>query len=124
MKKFLSKLLFSFIVVVVLFSSFFATPVKAQVPVAQTINTIWGTGPWYNQSFGQFYSKVYDPDTPSTEIFGERYTSAQVDWIIYTILSWPFTKILGPNFIICWTTFDLVKCGEAVKDFFVVYKPA
>lgn len=36
---------------------------------------------WYNQSFQEWYTKVNDAQ-PS-EIFGERYTAAQVQWVIY-----------------------------------------
>jgi hypothetical protein len=42
------------------------------------------TESWYNQSFQAWYTKVYD-DTNPNEIFGERYTAAQVQWIFYSI---------------------------------------
>lgn len=46
------------------------------------------TNPWYSQSFNQWYTKVYDTDTsPPQEIFGERYTAAQVQWVMYSLLS-------------------------------------
>jgi hypothetical protein len=38
-------------------------------------------GTWYNQSFTEWFSKV--DDSPENEIFGERYTAAQVQWVIY-----------------------------------------
>lgn len=44
---------------------------------------------WYNQSFTGWYSKVYGEDSPPSEIFGERYTAAQVQWIVYSIFSLP-----------------------------------
>jgi hypothetical protein len=37
---------------------------------------------WFNQGFDEWYTKVYDPET-ADEIFGERYTAAQVWWVIY-----------------------------------------
>lgn len=43
-------------------------------------------GPWYNQSLTQFSSKVFG-GTPDNEIFGERYTFAQVNWIINSIFT-------------------------------------
>lgn len=45
------------------------------------------SGEWYNQKPQEFFLKVYDTTTPSSEIFGERYTAAQVQWIYYSIPS-------------------------------------
>jgi hypothetical protein len=45
-----------------------------------------GEGTWYGQSFQEWYTKVYDSSNPS-EIFGERYTAAQVQWVMYGLLS-------------------------------------
>lgn len=57
-------------------------------------------GPWYNQGILEWYQKVYNsPD--QSEIFGERYTAAQVDWIIYSVFTWLPTKIIGPGFTSC-----------------------
>jgi hypothetical protein len=47
---------------------------------------------WYTQSFPEWFGKVYDPNT-SSELFGERYTAAQVQWIIYGLISF----ILNPG---------------------------
>ncbi|MDP2692111.1 MAG: hypothetical protein Q8O88_00550 [bacterium] len=43
---------------------------------------------WYNQNFLEWVDKVYDEENPS-EIFGERYTAAQVQWIIWSLFSSP-----------------------------------
>lgn len=40
---------------------------------------------WYNQGPLDFYTKVMDESNPS-EIFGERYTYAQVGWIFWSII--------------------------------------
>jgi hypothetical protein len=40
-------------------------------------------GPWYNQNFRQFAKKV--TQAPEEEIFGERYTFAQINWIVNSI---------------------------------------
>lgn len=58
---------------------------------------------WYNQSWLNFYTKVYAPQTPPSEIFGERYTAAQVEWVIYSLVSIFINKISGDNIngIIC-----------------------
>lgn len=64
------KLLISFLVAALFLSNFAATA-KAQ------------SGSWYNQSYKEWKAKVFE--SPDNEIFGERYTFAQVQWIIYSI---------------------------------------
>lgn len=57
---------------------------------------------WYNQDLPSWYNKVYDNQNPA-EIFGERYTAAQVQWIMYAI----------PVNIMLWISHnnsDLVAC--------------
>lgn len=51
---------------------------------------------WYNQSFQDWYGKVYDPTNPQ-EIFGERYTAAQVQWVIYGFWSFLVNTATGPQ---------------------------
>lgn len=41
-------------------------------------------GTWYNQSFEEWSAKVFDDSNPQ-EIFGERYTYAQVTWILHSL---------------------------------------
>lgn len=66
---------------------------------------------WYSQEPLEWYTKVYDDaQSPPNEIFGERYTAAQVEWIIYTIVTWPFTKILGPELTTCALSTDVGTC--------------
>lgn len=43
------------------------------------------TTEWWNPSLTEFSTKVFD--SPTNEIFGERYTYAQVNWIINSIYS-------------------------------------
>lgn len=62
---------------------------------------------WYNQDFKAWFLKVYDTSN-SQEIFGERYTAAQVQWILYSLAS---NAILLPK--------DLAHCvfgGEITSD--------
>jgi hypothetical protein len=59
-----------------------------------TTNT--STPTWYNQSFQEWYGKVYDPSNPN-EIFGERYTAAQVQWIVYGLFSFLVNSATGPQ---------------------------
>ncbi len=67
----LKKLLASILLAIFLLTTF-------SVPYAEA------QGNWYNQGFPEWYTKVYDTSNPS-EIFGERYTAAQVQWILYSI---------------------------------------
>ena len=67
--------------------------------------------PWYNQHPFNWFLKVYDTSNP-TEIFGERYTAAQVDWIVWSILMWLPTKIVGPEILSCIFSQDVGKCLE------------
>jgi len=53
-------------------------PTPSSVPISNTV--------WYNQNPFSWHAKVTDKKNP-TEIFGERYTFAQVQWIIYSLLS-------------------------------------
>ena len=73
----------SFLILFVSSLSYFSAPeARAQ-----------STNPWYNQSFTQWYTKVYDTQTsPPQEIFGERYTAAQVQWVMYSLIA------MFPNF--------------------------
>ena len=84
MPKVFKKLIFSFLTVLIVLFSFapYFSPAKAQT--------------WYNQSFQEWYGKVYDPTNPS-EIFGERYTAAQVQWIIYGLGSFVINAVVGPQ---------------------------
>lgn len=41
--------------------------------------------PWYKQTFPEWLTKVSDPNNPQ-EIFGERYTAAQVQWVVYGLI--------------------------------------
>ncbi len=81
-----------------LFSSFmpFATA-KAVEPTESATNTAASSSSdspntWYNQNPFQWYSKVYDKDNPS-EIFGERYTAAQVQWILFSLITVPISTL-------------------------------
>ena len=74
----------------ILFVFFFTSPVKA------------ADSTWYNQSYGEWSTKVFDNSNP-TEIFGERYTYAQVLWITYSL-----THILSGT--------DLSNCLDAYNS--------
>jgi hypothetical protein len=99
------KLLLSFLAAIVLLVSVFTPYAHAQA-----------SSVWYNQTFQEWYSKVYDPDvSPPGQIFGERYTAAQVQWIIYSVAAF-FLGLMGDqNIILCFMNKDLNACGR-LKD--------
>lgn len=76
---------------------------------------------WYDQGFNDWYSKVYDDQNPS-EIFGERYTAAQVQWIVYSLISLPLNfdqdtkKIVACFFSTMSGTIEVATCGEALLE--------
>lgn len=90
------------------------------VPYAKAADT----GSWYNQSFKEWYVKVYDENTSNpSEIFGERYTAAQVQWVFYSIFS---LIISGGNtevskIIACAQTGEVTTCGSAIFNYFKKY---
>lgn len=93
MPRLLNKFILSFLAsLVVLFScgNFFvasaATAVSSNTTTSTSSTTSAPVGNWYNESFPEWYSKVYDNSNPS-EIFGERYTAAQVQWVVYGLIA-------------------------------------
>src|SRR3989344_4549694 len=87
------KLLASILLTVFLFTSIFVPVAKAQ---------------WYNSDFTDWFTKVYDADvSPDSEIFGERYTAAQVEWVIYSLVAF-MVNHMGDK--------DLNACLMTAKD--------
>lgn len=62
---------------------------------------------WYSQNPFEWYVKVYDEESsPPNEIFGERYTAAQVQWVFWslfaTAFNLPFTMLgVSPGPSVC-----------------------
>lgn len=73
-------------------------------------------GTWYNQDFKTWYTKVADPTNPS-EIFGERYTAAQVQWVIYGLFAFFINQSTDQSIIKACLDGDMIACGKAVKDY-------
>lgn len=105
----MKKLLSSFLIAATLFFSFvpYFSAVKAQT--------------WYSQDPFEWYVKVYDQNvSPSNEIFGERYTAAQVQWVVYSFLFMPLRmveSVTGENSIACLfkgfqNETDIVTCAK------------
>ncbi len=89
MSKLLRKFIFSILVFVFLFNSVapFAV-VRAQEMQEE----------WYNSSYTTWFGKVYDTNiSPPNEIFGERYTAAQVQWVIYGLWAFMVNAVTGPE---------------------------
>ncbi|OGM56200.1 hypothetical protein A3E46_00665 [Candidatus Woesebacteria bacterium RIFCSPHIGHO2_12_FULL_46_16] len=102
MQRLIKKLILSILAAIVLTFSF--------VPYARA------QGAWYNQSFPEWYLKVYDTTNPQ-EIFGERYTAAQVQWIFYTLFSAPFNllgNVFGPELPNCILSGDVGPCFSKI----------
>ena len=94
----LKKLLVSFLVVATLFLSLAPfSRIKAES--------------WYDQSFQEWYGKVYDTSNPS-EIFGERYTAAQVQWIVYSLFSFVIPE---KSMVQCLLSNDITSCLDQIK---------
>ena len=81
---------------------------------------------WFRQSFFDWYPKVYDTNiNPVEEIYGERYTAAQVQWIIYGIWAFILNTFLDSQIVACifsyWNDFpNLGPCiaNSSFKQFF------
>jgi hypothetical protein len=81
---------------------------------------------WYSQDPVEWYTKVYNQTvSPPNEIFGERYTAAQVQWIIYSLAYFPIRIIastVGDENIACLMNqmgqqvFDINECAAAIGN--------
>lgn len=111
-------LLLSFIIVSSL--GLFANNVNAQINNASQqageFQDMW-SHTWYSEPNPiEWYKKVYDPEISESEIFGERYTAAQVQWVMYGVLSIFMNLIPGnPDLIVYCSGGDVIKCGETVS---------
>jgi len=72
---------------------------------------------WYNQGVFEWYGKVYEYENPS-EIFGERYTAAQVQWIFYSLVAGVMNLIPGnPELTVCLVNkHPATECGQILLD--------
>jgi len=92
----------------IFFSSALLLYQSSALPIFATSVAPIPTGKWYSPSLGQFREKVFT--SPDQEIFGERYTYAQVNWIINSIsLIFQF-DITSPQ------------ARQAIQDLFNSYK--
>ena len=116
LKKFTLSILAGFIV---LFSFAPYWQVSAQTPQATPIAPAAAPGTWYNPNFKDWFSKVYDENvSPSNEIFGERYTAAQVQWVIYSLWAFILNVIIPQNLTACLLTnsTNIGTCATALNQ--------
>jgi len=86
------KILLSFLASLVLFWGT-ATPALAQ------------TQQWYDSGLLRWYTKVYDTNVAQPqEIYGERYTAAQVQWVVYSLIVLPMNMMFSSEFTACVLT--------------------
>jgi hypothetical protein len=84
------KLLLSLLASVIILQSS-VTPIAAQ------------TEQWYDSGILNWFTKVYNTETSQPqEIFGERYTAAQVQWVIYSLIVLPMNMMFDSSFTACW----------------------
>lgn len=122
----MKKILLSFLASLVLLFSFApylgaraATNVDPGANAATDPNSAGSGSPstWYNQDFKSWLSKVDDPSNPS-EIFGERYTAAQVEWVIYGIFAFFINHMAPPGTAGPCISGDITGCASGIKSFF------
>jgi hypothetical protein len=103
MSNLLKKLTLSLLsALIVLFSFAPYLSVKAADPPSPTPAPV---GTWYNPGFAEWWSKVYDPSvSPESEIFGERYTAAQVKWVFYSVMALIINNVISPELVSCFLT--------------------
>jgi len=104
-KKFILSLLSAILLLVTIVPYF--SPARAQT--------------WYHQPYGDWYDRVYNPDNPE-EIFGERYTAAQVEWVVYGLVAFLMNNIGNPELTACLLEDHanlaavLADCGAEILD--------
>ncbi len=116
-KVLISLLLACYLLVLSLANVSLVSRVSAQTPAPN----------WYDQNPVDWYEKVYT--SPSNDVFGERYTAAQVQWIIFGLFSNLVVNpipILAPKDKVCLMRFKpLAQCVaqgvlDRIKDFFKI----
>ncbi len=103
----LSSMFKKFLVAALLSSIFLIGAVKPSTVSAQA--------EWWAPTFQQFNDKVNNTAIPDNEIFGERYTHAQVWWVIYSLINFAIEHDISEcatqhpaldDFVGCVTTAD------------------
>lgn len=103
----LKKILLSFLSFFILFFS-----VAPNFVIAKAQNATW-----YNQDFKTWFGKVSDEGNPQ-EIFGERYTSAQVEWVIYGIFAFFINHVTPPGTAGACIGGEVTSCISMISSYF------
>lgn len=113
MPRFITKFLLSSLAFLVIFLSFAPNLMTASAATGDPVST----GTWYNSSFPDWSKKVNDSSNPS-EIFGERYTAAQVQWVIYGLLNFLVTTTVSSDVLSCVfsNVKDVTTCKSAIQE--------
>ncbi len=121
MSTLLKKLTLSFLSFLILFSSFAPNLLVVKAASTDPPTSPAAQGTWYNQNFFDWYGKVYAPGSEN-EIFGERYTAAQVQWVVYGLISFIFNLTNASDVFSCVLSntkdLSLTGCTEAIKKVF------
>ncbi|MEK7550977.1 MAG: hypothetical protein AAB535_04330 [Patescibacteria group bacterium] len=70
---------------------------------------------WYKQDFTDWYSKVYDTSNAS-EIYGERYTAAQVEWVVYGLFAFILNHVSDQGTSVKCIGGDAQACATAITE--------
>lgn len=110
MPNLIKKILLSTLAFLVIFLSF--APGLLAVRAAEPASA----GTWYNQDFGSWFGKVYDTSNPS-EIFGERYTAAQVQWVVYGLFAFILNSTSNADVLSCIfkNAADIKACTDVIS---------
>jgi len=94
------------------------------LPLAKTVNA-QEPNPWYDQSYQEWLIKVYDTEvSPPDEIFGERYTAAQVNWVIYSVIQNTIGRFIPRRVQVCIAEGNLgPECAAAYIDVLTYESP-
>jgi len=115
--KLFKKIALAVLVAILLFVSLLPNLAKVsyaqQSPGTTGVESVWFDSP----SWPEWYLKVYDRNsTPADEIFGERYTAAQVEWVFYTIPAMLLNNVLGWDIGSCVLGANVVDCATIVPN--------
>lgn len=105
------KLLVSLLLVITVFTSVVPKTALAAAPT------------WYHSTFEDWLGKVNDPANPQ-DIYAERYTAAQVEWVIYGYFAWILNSIFGTDLALCLVRLNssalavslMASCGPEIVE--------
>lgn len=109
MYKKISKLLISVLASIVLLLNLSSVVLAADPSPSPAV-----PGPWYNQDVGQYAGKVFGGD--QNQIFGERYTYAQTQWVFYSLFLGILNVATQGKLTGCLTTLATGNATSCIND--------